>query len=789
MKWKGYADSENSWVTASDMFCWELLQDYLKKGNCLNNFSTKKHRPSSINSHTTTREKTRTQTPKQQSRMQPPKSREKRKPKTAPQTAAKNRQATSGSQDRSLPPDVIPSSQTSKTTSARRRRRRPPLAKVKPQVGESTAASDGIVNQKKRVNGANLCGPRQENTHLLNGHVPPPQASEKSPRDECSCDTTQHTGETNVTFALSPVQSPLGHNFSLQKRHTAFSMSKKSYQLPRKFQPDAIASPPSDSDICSQDSCDSLSSVSLNESFCLNLDSSDSSTISCSDSGTLSCSSDSGTISCGSDEDDESGTSWNIESMIEECDCVPDPPGPSIVVINTPPEPPFLSQIPSSNDVNHKRPNGIVFYPPAIPTLNSHPNHIRMNGFKTQVSFPLRKRVCPPRGSSPQLQNKAAKLPTDREGKENVPNHRTVVPQKTHEHTLNLSEVALIREVIGRGQHRLPSTQNDVSTTERPQQKQIEEDTEVWSVKRLRKRARSCSNSPLPSPSSTFLPANSVDFTQQAVALFQQQHPQPMELPAESVILLPPIMRQTDEKYQEQLLEWQYQLNNQRKGLEDFIFVENDVDFTPPPKDFTYITSNIYRYPVPDPAHPDNISSLCSCHCYDLGKKCGPRAEHCCPQMAGVQFAYTIAGKVKTPPGNAIYECNSKCGCPLDCANRVVQHKRVIPLCIFRTKDRGWGVKTIEHIKPNTFVTEYVGEVITSDEAERRGQEYDEQGETYLFDLDFNDDNAPFTIDAAKYGNISHFFNHSVSSVCANYIGCSFGIRSPRKSRGSHVTL
>ena len=38
---------------------------------------------------------------------------------------------------------------------------------------------------------------------------------------------------------------------------------------------------------------------------------------------------------------------------------------------------------------------------------------------------------------------------------------------------------------------------------------------------------------------------------------------------------------------------------------------------------------------------------------------------------------------------------------------------------------------------------QYVGEVITSDEAESRGKKYDADGRTYLFDLDFNlgDDN------------------------------------------------
>lgn len=53
--------------------------------------------------------------------------------------------------------------------------------------------------------------------------------------------------------------------------------------------------------------------------------------------------------------------------------------------------------------------------------------------------------------------------------------------------------------------------------------------------------------------------------------------------------------------------------------------------------------------------------------------------------------------------------------------------------------------------------------VITNEEAERRGKEYDANGRTYLFDLDYNDDDCPFTVDAGKSGNISHFVNHSVS--------------------------
>ena len=39
----------------------------------------------------------------------------------------------------------------------------------------------------------------------------------------------------------------------------------------------------------------------------------------------------------------------------------------------------------------------------------------------------------------------------------------------------------------------------------------------------------------------------------------------------------------------------------------------------------------------------------------------------------------------------------------------------------------------------------------------------DAEGRTYLFDLDFNDINCIYSVDAAHYGNVAHFVNHSVN--------------------------
>ncbi|XP_037077241.1 histone-lysine N-methyltransferase SUV39H2-like [Pollicipes pollicipes] len=182
------------------------------------------------------------------------------------------------------------------------------------------------------------------------------------------------------------------------------------------------------------------------------------------------------------------------------------------------------------------------------------------------------------------------------------------------------------------------------------------------------------------------------------------------------------------------------------------LVVENSVDLALPPETFIYSNDYVPGDGVTIPSEP-----VIGCEC----ERCWSGAA-CCSAKAGAPFAYTKSGKLRLQVGQPIYECNKVCRCGPDCINRLVQRGRKVKLAIFRTaNDCGWGVKTLEPIKRGSFVTEYVGEVITNEEAERRGEQYDSVGVTYLFDLDFNDQINLYTVDAAVYGNVSHFINHS----------------------------
>ena len=80
-----------------------------------------------------------------------------------------------------------------------------------------------------------------------------------------------------------------------------------------------------------------------------------------------------------------------------------------------------------------------------------------------------------------------------------------------------------------------------------------------------------------------------------------------------------------------------------------------------------------------------------------------------------------------------IYECNSACVCSNTCTNRLVQFPIRSRLQIFKTENRGWGIRTLDDMPQGTFIATYVGKLYGPEEGNIQGTQF---GDSYFADLD-----------------------------------------------------
>lgn len=95
------------------------------------------------------------------------------------------------------------------------------------------------------------------------------------------------------------------------------------------------------------------------------------------------------------------------------------------------------------------------------------------------------------------------------------------------------------------------------------------------------------------------------------------------------------------------------------------------------------------------------------------------------------------------------------------CSNRPITDKIRKKVSICKSLKHGLGLFAEEFIPANEFVFEYVGELITDKEAERRGNFYEMNGVSYLFNCAFLNENCLYSVDAFFLGNKTRFINHS----------------------------
>lgn len=137
---------------------------------------------------------------------------------------------------------------------------------------------------------------------------------------------------------------------------------------------------------------------------------------------------------------------------------------------------------------------------------------------------------------------------------------------------------------------------------------------------------------------------------------------------------------------------------------------------------------------------------LIGCDCTD---DCQDREKCACWQLTIQGTAYGPGGVVDPTVGyyyrrlpepvmTGIYECNSKCKCAKNenntCLNRVAQQPLQLKLQVFKTADRGWGIRCLNDIPQGGFICIYAGRLLTEQGANEGGKNY---GDEYLAELDY----------------------------------------------------
>ncbi|PWA23917.1 hypothetical protein CCH79_00010822 [Gambusia affinis] len=182
-----------------------------------------------------------------------------------------------------------------------------------------------------------------------------------------------------------------------------------------------------------------------------------------------------------------------------------------------------------------------------------------------------------------------------------------------------------------------------------------------------------------------------------------------------------------------------YYIPDITSGKEDIpLSCVNEIDTTPPPN------VKYSKERIPEDGVFINTSSdfLVGCECTD---GCKDKSKCSCHQLTLQASGCTPGGQINQSAGysykrleeclpTGIYECNKRCKCCAQmCTNRLVQHGLQVRLQLFKTQNKGWGIRCLDDIAKGSFVCIYAGKILTDDFADKEGLE---MGDEYFANLD-----------------------------------------------------
>ncbi|PFH46282.1 hypothetical protein AMATHDRAFT_8013 [Amanita thiersii Skay4041] len=104
-----------------------------------------------------------------------------------------------------------------------------------------------------------------------------------------------------------------------------------------------------------------------------------------------------------------------------------------------------------------------------------------------------------------------------------------------------------------------------------------------------------------------------------------------------------------------------------------------------------------------------------------------------------------------------------ECRCGTYCQNQRFQRKAYADIEIVLTEKKGYGLRAEKDLPKDTFIYEYVGDVVNTPSFKKRMREYAEEDIQHFYFMMLQKDEF---IDATKNGGIGRFANHSCSPNC-----------------------